>query len=205
MRGSLSGRLNILAEYRWQLVLVVAVGLVVGVAGPGFAQQPAAQRLTATLTGQAVLPGPGAKDAQAELTLDLHEREVCWDLRWEGIEPTGAAIHRGAVGQVGAAVIRLFRSRSPVTGQTAREDCTSADPAVIQQLRRQPAGFYAQLTTQSLSRGAVRGQLANQQLPRTGGSDLPSPWALMSLVVLLGVGALAPALADRRRRMRAGA
>jgi len=115
--------------------------------------------LSATLTGSDEVPGPGDPDAQgtARITLNPGQEEVCFKLSVSNMGPaTVAHIHSGAVGSSGPPVVTL--SPAPTDGQSG--GCVSAERDLIQEILRDPTGYYVNVHNQEFPNGAVRGQLA---------------------------------------------
>lgn len=113
--------------------------------------------LTATLSGEEEVPSPGDPDGYgtALVTLNQGQGEVCWELDVADIaSATGAHIHRGSAGVAGPVVVPLS---APVGGSSS--GCTSADPALIKEIRQNPSGFYVNVHNADFPAGAVRGQL----------------------------------------------
>jgi hypothetical protein len=69
---------------------------------------------------------------------------------------TAAHIHRGAAGEEGPPVITLRNPVVPFAGPAA---CYDADPALVQEIRDTPEGFYVNIHTEAYPDGAIRGQL----------------------------------------------
>jgi hypothetical protein len=111
-----------------------------------------------TMTGAQEAPGPGDPDGvgTAFITLNQGQGEVCWELTVSGIAPaTAAHIHRAPVGEPGPIVVPL----SPPTDGSS-SGCTSADPALIKEIRQNPSAFYVNVHNADFPAGAVRAQLS---------------------------------------------
>jgi aldose sugar dehydrogenase len=116
-------------------------------------------KLSAELTGDQEVPGPGDPDGTGKATFWLNpgEGRICFNLNVSGIEPaTAAHIHRGIAGVSGPVVVSLT---APTSG--ASSGCTSATAAVIGEIRSNPAGFYTNVHNTPFQDGAIRGQLVN--------------------------------------------
>lgn len=187
--------------------MTAAVLVLVLVPASTGAAQPAGNppTLRASLTGRQVLPDPGPGSASAQAVLQLYADQVCWDLTWDGLEPTAAFLHRGDRREVGPAVVGLFEVQQPIGG-TARQGCQGADPGLLQAIVQRPGDFYIQLQTLQQPGGAARGQLSSQEqaqeLPRTGLGP-PTPVTQIVVVLLVGIGLLLRPLADHTRQRRA--
>ena len=62
-------------------------------------------------------------------------------------------IHDGAAGVPGPIVVNL------TTALNGGPRCVNADPAVLRQVRRNPAEFYCNIHNGAFPNGAIRGQL----------------------------------------------
>lgn len=94
--------------------------------------------------------------------IDVQGRRAAFALKWSGIaSPTAAHLHDGAKGADGPVVVPLFEAAGGLpkgvlgVGGYVR----NLDPALLQRIRRNPAGFYANLHNTPFPAGAVRGQL----------------------------------------------
>jgi len=121
------------------------------------AAHAATTNLRADMTGPQETSPPGPNDAKgtATVTLDDAANTVCYDLTYSGIsKPTMAHIHSGAKGVSGPVVVNFDVAKNGDKG------CVPADPAVIAQIRDNPAGHYVNVHTAEFPKGAIRGQLA---------------------------------------------
>ncbi len=118
--------------------------------------------LTATLNGAnevngAGVPNQGDVDGTGTATISLNPAagEVCYTITVANINPaTAAHIHDGPAGVNGPVVVNF----APPTGGTIT-GCTSASPALVQDIADNPAEFYVNVHTGDFPGGAVRGQL----------------------------------------------
>jgi hypothetical protein len=152
--------------------------------------QDGATTLTATLTGEAEVPGPGDPDGAGTARVTLEQARVCFDMTWDNIGGANQAhIHKGGPGVAGPIVVPLFEVADPLPpGQNGQEGCVDAEAAVIDAIRQNPAGYYVNVHTPELPKGAIRGQLqASSQLPFTGSSSRP---LLVFALSLMAAGAL---------------
>ncbi|MGK3986709.1 CHRD domain-containing protein [Sorangium sp. So ce136] len=114
--------------------------------------------LTAALSGQDEVPGPGDLDGTgtARIALDLVRGELCFDLAVAGIAPaTAARIHEGSAGRAGRGVITLM----PPTGGSS-SGCVAAERDDLRALLLDPASYYVAVRTADFPDGALRGQLS---------------------------------------------
>ncbi len=152
-------------------VAVAALVAAVLVVGPASADGPTV--LSATLTGDTVVPGPGDDDGTgtATVTLDAAAGTVCFELSWSKIRgPWGAHIHRGAEGESGHHVVPFFETRDlipiPKTITSVSGCVRNVDAAAIDAIVADPAGFYVNVHNRRFPAGAIRGQLG----PGAGGA-----------------------------------
>jgi hypothetical protein len=137
------------------MLMIGLIALVMDVSSAG--AQGGVVTLKATLTGAAEVPGPGDPDGSGSATLELDSGagKVCFELRASGIGPSRAAhIHRGGRGEAGPVVVGL----TPPSEGSSR-DCVAADRALIEDMARNPAGYYVNLHNAEFANGALRGQL----------------------------------------------
>lgn len=114
------------------------------------------------LTGAVEVPGPGDPDATGEAALTLNQGmgTVCFDLSWADIEGTVVAghIHVGASDVAGPVVVGLFSATLDGT-DTVTGCITGVDPALVKNIRKNPADYYVNVHSSDFPAGAVRGQL----------------------------------------------
>ena len=114
-------------------------------------------RLFGRMDGAQERPGPGDADGRGSVFIDLKPGagQVCVDERYQAIaNPVQLMhIHTGAVGVGGPILINL----TPALNGGPR--CVTADPADIQAVRTNPAGFYCNIHNMAFPNGAIRGQL----------------------------------------------
>lgn len=137
-------------------VLLLVAALLVAVTGVAAADR-GVRPLFTDLSGAAEVPGPGDPDGSgvAVLLAQPDAGRLCYTLNVKRIEPaTAAHVHIGVAGMAGPVVIGL---EPPSDGSTRA--CTSVDPALLQRIVADPAGFYVNVHNQPFPAGAVRGQL----------------------------------------------
>jgi hypothetical protein len=121
--------------------------------------------LAAVLQGRNEVPaagGPavGDKDGQAVQVLRIKGDQVAFALTWKKVgAPTAGHIHLGNTGTNGAVKIPFFGTALPGTLNAAVGKVTITDKALLDQIKSNPTGFYANLHTAEFPGGAVRGQL----------------------------------------------
>jgi hypothetical protein len=133
---------------------------VLGLALLTFAHVAAAAEVKAkaTLTGAAEVPGPGDTNGSGtvQVTLNVDNNEVCYDLAVAKIEEaTAAHIHEGAVGKEGPVKVSLDTPK----GGSAR-GCKTVDTAVVHAIMAHPANYYVNVHNAAHPKGALRGQLS---------------------------------------------
>lgn len=139
------------------MMLVGLIALMVDVGVAAAQQGGAVTTLTASLTGGVEVPGPGDPDGNGSATLQLDpgQSRVCFELRASGIGPARAAhVHRGGRGAAGPVVLGLTPPE-----QGSSRDCVAADRALIEDIVRNPGGYYVNLHNAEFANGALRGQL----------------------------------------------
>ncbi|MGH2561025.1 MAG: CHRD domain-containing protein [Thermomicrobiales bacterium] len=110
------------------------------------------------MTGAEEAPGPGDPDGSgtALFTFNHGQREVCFELTVENIEPaTAAHIHRAPVGVPGPVVVPL----TPPADGSSSGCVPDVDRALIKEILQNPAAFYVNVHNVGFPAGAVRGQL----------------------------------------------
>ncbi|HSO51948.1 MAG TPA: CHRD domain-containing protein [Actinomycetes bacterium] len=126
-------------------------------------------RLAATLSGANEVPGPGDPDGRGLGLVRTGKQRVCFALGWTGIAPPiFAHIHVGAAGVAGPVVVLFFDVPELTGAPTATLPATVAaaggcvdgqDPALLRNIRRDPASYYVNIHTLEFVPGAIRGQL----------------------------------------------
>lgn len=115
----------------------------------------------AIMDGEQEAPGPGHPTARADFFLVPTEAPdaFCYEIVVYGLdEPlTGAHIHRGVEGEPGDVVVPLSTALNDFG--FLRSCAFDVDPALVEDILANPAGFYANYHTESFPAGAVRGQL----------------------------------------------
>ncbi len=117
-------------------------------------------QLTAELTPDAEVPGPGDDGASGtfEGTMELREAsgELCYELTASGVssEVVSAHIHRGEEGEAGEIVIEL---QAPVDGSSS--GCVTVEAMDLVPLLEETSSYYVNVHSQDHPDGAVRGQL----------------------------------------------
>ena len=115
------------------------------------------EHLTASLTGAAEVPDPGAPNGKGNVsfTIDKGTGKVCW--RFSGLsglegKPLLAHIHKGKAGTAGDVVV-------PLGEKYARTGCVTAKKSLVNAILAKPGNYYANVHTDEYPAGVVRGQL----------------------------------------------
>jgi hypothetical protein len=151
--------------------LVMVAGLTIGVAAMAGAQGRN-NEFNATMRGSSETP-KGPAGASGTFTVEFENGQACFrmSVRGLGAFPVAAHIHRGAAGVNGPIVVDLkATARSTWKGTSPRvaQKCVTARAVVVSAIRRNPAGYYANVHTSKNPGGAARGQL---RVDRSGDDD----------------------------------
>jgi hypothetical protein len=124
--------------------------------------EPELTELFAEMTGANEVPGPGDEDGtgDAAVTINMEMSQVCYTLTVADIllPATAAHIHVGGADEAGAPVVPL----NPPDENGYAEGCVEdVDPAVLQAIVDNPAGYYVNVHNMDYPDGAVRGQLSH--------------------------------------------
>jgi hypothetical protein len=139
-----------------------------GISVPGDAGGAPAT-LVASLEGRNEVTA-GAPQGQALELVGIRGNTLSYSVSWQGIgTPTQADIHAGGRGVDGPVVVPLFTTPRPADG-SASGTVTVTDPTVLDALRSNPGGFYADLHTTAFPDGAARAQFhqLNHTVATTG-------------------------------------
>jgi hypothetical protein len=135
------------------------LSLTIGVAAMAGAQGRS-NEFTATMKGSSETPTKGPSSASGTFRVQFRNGQACYRMSVKGLgaKPIAAHIHIGAAGKSGGIVIDLkptFKGTSPRVSQK----CVTAKASVVSAIRRNPAGYYANVHTPKNPAGAARGQL----------------------------------------------
>jgi CHRD domain len=156
--------------------LGVAAGLVACGGGGDYggdapAAQPAAERITATLSGEQEAPAPIATAAFGNATFDLNRgaSTLQGTVTVDGVQATVAHIHVGEAGTAGDVVFPLT-----VQGNTATLASTTLTAAQLADL---DAGkFYVNVHSAKNAKGEIRGQIGREvYVVQLDGTQEPTP------------------------------
>jgi hypothetical protein len=144
------------------LALLLALALTVLAAPAATATTVSSTVLSARLTGEAEVPGPGDPNGVGSARIRLGERRVCFTLHWSRIAPpTAAHIHVGPPGMAGPVVVPLFAAPGGLPPELSGvSGCVAGvDPALIRAIRQHPRQYYVNIHNVPFPDGAIRGQL----------------------------------------------
>jgi hypothetical protein len=105
-------------------------------------------------------PKVGDPDGVAAAFLDAHGSTIGYSFAWVNIAPpTLGHVHEGNFGTNGPVKVPLFTTPVPANIFAISGAAQKVDPALVNQIRRNPRAFYTNLHTGEFPGGAVRGQL----------------------------------------------
>jgi hypothetical protein len=156
-------------------------------------------KFIARMNGAAEVP-TGDRNANGTASIKTRGSEVCYDLRWSGVDATASHIHRGAPGKAGPIVVPFFAQDTAVAGDK-KTGCVKADSEVVAAINAKPSNYYVNVHSAEFPKGEIRGQLAKlgagDQLPYTGG-PMSKGLLLLGLCVV-AAGSTLLAVGQRRR------
>jgi len=131
------------------------------------------QTLVGVMNGASEAPGPGDPDGFGLAGFRFEGTTVFYAMQVKNIgAPNASHIHRGVAGQPGPVVIGLA---SAFPNNTASGSVT-ATAAIIEEIRRNPAGFYVNVHNPEYPNGAIRAQLSTGAFAvATGAAERPGP------------------------------
>ncbi|HKX91574.1 MAG TPA: CHRD domain-containing protein [Sphingomicrobium sp.] len=95
----------------------------------------------------------------AEITINVGQQRVCWDLTVNDIAtPTRAHIHRGASNSAGGIVVSFFEA-TPEDLDGCTPTTQPVDRALLTEILQHPERFYVNVHNADFPGGAIRGQL----------------------------------------------
>jgi CHRD domain len=156
-------------------------------------------KFIARMNGEAEVPS-GDADANGTASIRTRGSEVCYDLRWSGLDATAGHIHKAAAGKNGPIVVNFFAEDAALAADK-KSGCAKADSEVVAAINAKPANYYVNIHTAEFPKGAIRGQLAKlgagEELPYTGG-PISKGLLLLGLCVV-AAGSTLLAVGQRRR------
>lgn len=132
-----------------------------------------AQTLVAVMNGANEAPGPGDTDGFGLAGLRFEGTTVTYVMQVKNIgAPNASHIHRGVAGQPGPVVINL----ATALPNNLASGSVTASAALIEEIRRNPAGFYVNVHNAEFPNGAIRAQLSTGAFAvATGAAERPGP------------------------------
>jgi hypothetical protein len=120
--------------------------------------------LTARLTGEKEVPGPGDPDGSGHATVELLSGGVCYKLEFEEVEGANAAhIHLGLRDEAGPVIVTLFEEPTEGSSSGFLEIPGEIPRALSLELREHPGRYYVNVHSPGYPLGAIRGQLREQR------------------------------------------
>jgi hypothetical protein len=143
------------------IVALALLSLTIGVAVAG--AQRRSNEFEASMAGSKEVP-KGPTSARGTFTVEFRNGQACYTMsvRALGAKPIAAHIHRGAAGVSGPIVIDLKPTFSGTSPRVSKK-CVTAKATVVSAIRRNPAGYYANVHTSKNPAGAARGQLVTHR------------------------------------------
>jgi len=157
-------------------------------------------KFTAKLSGDNEVGG-GDPDGSGTAAVKTRGTEICYDLKWTGVDATMSHIHKAAAGTNGDVVVPFFANESPLDAKS-KSGCVEAKASVVKAISANPSGYYVNVHSPEFPKGAIRGQLVlvganGNQLAFTGG---PMSRGLMLLgLCVIAAGSTLLAVGQRRR------
>lgn len=139
-------------------LLAALIFSVASLPDPGFAAHDG--DLQTRMTGNQVV-GKGDPDAWALgfITFDEGKNTICFLVSWRNMQrATTAHLHRGALGEVGPVVVKLF-GRDETIKRRSAEGCVVVSHALWRDIQDHPNNYYIDAHNGQYPKGAVRGQL----------------------------------------------
>jgi CHRD domain len=157
-------------------------------------------KFSAKLSGDNEVGG-GDPDGSGTAAVKTRGTEVCYDLKWSGVDATMAHIHWAAAGKNGDVVVNFFANESPLDA-TSKAGCVQAKESVVKAIAANPSKYYVNVHSPEFPKGAIRGQLVSgggsgDQLAFTGG-PMSRGMLLLGLCVI-AAGSTLLAVGQRRR------
>ncbi|GAB1824159.1 CHRD domain-containing protein [Herbidospora sp. RD11066] len=118
----------------------------------------------ATLLGKNEVPAAGTKvgdkDGIAVAVFRIRGNQMEYAIRWQGTKaPSAFHIHQGVKGKNGDVKVPFFGAALPTSLSAIKGVVTVNDAALLNRIKNNPGGWYANLHTSEFPGGAVRAQL----------------------------------------------
>lgn len=114
-----------------------------------------------TLSGANEVPVAVGSDltGTAQVTINLGQHELCWDLDYTTTQHVIAAhIHHAPAGQAAPVIFGFFNP--PASATPVNSGCREGDPALLRDIFFHPENYYVNVHTIAHPGGAGRGQLS---------------------------------------------
>jgi hypothetical protein len=129
------------------------------VAAAGVAGAATTDKYTAALSGKKEVGDQGPANAKGTFTATVNGTRLCYTLNYSGVpKPLAAHIHKGTATQNGSIVVDL----KPKFSNGKASACVPIKTTVASGIRKNPAGYYANVHNQKHPGGAMRGQLSKR-------------------------------------------
>ena len=157
-------------------------------------------KFSAKLSGDNEVPAADP-DGSGTAAVKMRGTEVCYDIKWTGVDATMSHIHWAPAGKNGDVVVPFFMNESPLDANS-KSGCVEAKASVVKAIIANPTNYYVNVHSPEFPKGAIRGQLAlasgnGDQLAFTGG---PMSKGLMLLgLCVIAAGSTLLAVGQRRR------
>jgi hypothetical protein len=157
-------------------------------------------KFSAKLSGDNEVP-TADPDGSGTAAVKVRGTEVCYDIKWTGVDATMSHIHWAPAGKNGDVVVPFFMNESPLDANS-KSGCVEAKASVVKAIVANPTKYYVNVHSPEFPKGAIRGQLAlasgnGDQLAFTGG---PMSRGLMLLgLCVIAAGSTLLAVGQRRR------
>ena len=145
---------SVLPVLAFGLVSDVAAGQTDGIKGEG------GRPFTTVLSGANEVPAATGSDltGTAQVTINLGQSELCWDLDYTTTQTVVAAhIHHAPAGVAAGVIFGFFNP--PTSSVVVNSGCRNGDRALLADIAAHPANYYVNVHTTAHPGGAGRGQL----------------------------------------------
>ena len=153
--------IRVIAAFAAGVVAALAVGVAIGAQSETSANQLRAGfgvLRGAQEVGTNGQTGAGDKNGRGSFSGIFDGDTLCYGLTVANIgKPIAAHIHKAPKGEAGDVVVTLKQPRSGDPG--ASSQCVEVDPAVADDIRANPGGFYVNVHNAQFPNGAIRGQV----------------------------------------------
>lgn len=143
--------------FPYSRIALSAAVLASTLAGGAVARATSTTTLHATLSGKNEVGGKGAPKGSGTFSATIKSGKLCYSLKFSGLtQPVASHIHKGTSKQNGAIVLDL----KPKFKNSKASGCVTIKAGLASAIKKNPKGYYANVHTQKLPAGAIRGQLS---------------------------------------------